>query len=129
MISHIAMHAYITAFTESITSTTGSTAEMRKVIDGWMVRAAKQPSEDGDCHISHTMSLSPYRRGWQPKRPAALRIGPSLSAKSAACLSDLKGIYRQTFRRIKFREFLTSSSAATNSRTSLAFCMSGRNRR
>lgn len=30
---------------------------MQRVIDAWVVHAEKQPSEDGDYHMSHTMSL------------------------------------------------------------------------
>ncbi|WP_142779620.1 SCO family protein [Agrobacterium sp. T29] len=51
------MHGYVTAFTDRITGVTGEPEEMRKVIDGWMVHAAKLPSDDGDYHMSHTMSL------------------------------------------------------------------------
>jgi protein SCO1/2 len=51
------MHGYVTAFTDRITGVTGTPEEMQKVIDGWIVYAARQPSEDGDYHMSHTMSL------------------------------------------------------------------------
>lgn len=51
------MHGYVNAFTDRITGITGAPDEMRKVIDGWKVFAAKIPSEDGDYHMSHTMSL------------------------------------------------------------------------
>ncbi|WP_245295110.1 SCO family protein [Pararhizobium antarcticum] len=51
------MHGYVNAFTDRITGITGKSEEMRKVIDGWMVHAAKLPSSDGDYHMSHTMSL------------------------------------------------------------------------
>lgn len=51
------MHGYVTAFTDRITGVTGRAEEMQKVIDGWMIHAAKQPSEDGNYHMSHTMSL------------------------------------------------------------------------
>jgi protein SCO1/2 len=51
------MHGYVNAFTDRITGITGKPEEMRKVIDGWKVFAAKIPSEDGDYHMSHTMSL------------------------------------------------------------------------
>lgn len=51
------MHGYVTAFTDRITGVTGSPLEMQKVIDGWIVHAAKLPSEDDDYHMSHTMSL------------------------------------------------------------------------
>lgn len=51
------MHGYVNAFTDRITGITGAPEEMRKVIDGWKVFAAKIPSEDGDYHMSHTMSL------------------------------------------------------------------------
>lgn len=51
------MRSYVTAFTDRITGITGSNQEMQKVIDGWMVFAAKLPSSDGDYHMSHTTSL------------------------------------------------------------------------
>jgi protein SCO1/2 len=51
------MHGYVTAFTDRITGVTGTPAEMRKVIDGWRVHAAKLPGANGDYHMSHTMSL------------------------------------------------------------------------
>lgn len=51
------MHGYVTAFSDRITGVTGKPDEMQKVIDGWIVYAAKQPSEDGEYHMSHTMSL------------------------------------------------------------------------
>lgn len=51
------MHSYVTAFTNRITGITGSQDEMQKVIDGWMIHAAKLPSSDGDYHMSHTTSL------------------------------------------------------------------------
>ncbi|WP_075291151.1 SCO family protein [Pararhizobium arenae] len=51
------MHGYVTAFTDRITGVTGNPEEMKKVIDGWMIHAAKLPSEDGDYHMSHTTSL------------------------------------------------------------------------
>lgn len=51
------MHGYVTAFTDRIRGITGRPEEMQKVIDGWMIHAAKLPSEDGDYHMSHTMSL------------------------------------------------------------------------
>jgi protein SCO1/2 len=51
------MHGYVNAFTDRITGITGAPEEMRKVIDGWKVFAAKIPSEGGDYHMSHTMSL------------------------------------------------------------------------
>ncbi len=51
------MHGYVTAFTNRITGITGKPEEMRKVVDGWMVYAEKVPSDNGDYHMSHTMSL------------------------------------------------------------------------
>ncbi|MDO1582574.1 SCO family protein [Rhizobium oryzicola] len=51
------MHGYVTAFTDRITGITGKPEEMKKVVDGWMIHAAKLPSEDGDYHMSHTVSL------------------------------------------------------------------------
>lgn len=51
------MHGYVTAFTDRITGITGKPEEMKKVIDGWMIHASKLPSEDGDYHMSHTVSL------------------------------------------------------------------------
>ncbi|MCO5154466.1 MULTISPECIES: SCO family protein [unclassified Shinella] len=51
------MHGYVTAFTDRIRGITGRPDEMQKVIEGWMIYAAKLPSEDGDYHMSHTMSL------------------------------------------------------------------------
>lgn len=51
------MHGYVTAFTDRITGITGKPDEMQKVIDGWIIHAAKLPSEDGDYHMSHTTSL------------------------------------------------------------------------
>ncbi len=51
------MHGYVTAFTDRIRGITGRPDEMQKVIEGWMIHAAKLPSEDGDYHMSHTMSL------------------------------------------------------------------------
>ncbi|WP_426128410.1 SCO family protein [Pararhizobium sp. PWRC1-1] len=51
------MHGYVTAFTDRITGITGKPEEMKKVIDGWMIHASKLPSENGDYHMSHTVSL------------------------------------------------------------------------
>ncbi|MBF2714425.1 SCO family protein [Agrobacterium vitis] len=51
------MHGYVTAFTDRITGITGKPEEMKKVVDGWMIHASKLPSEDGDYHMSHTVSL------------------------------------------------------------------------
>ncbi|GAA4158928.1 SCO family protein [Shinella granuli] len=51
------MHGYVTAFTDRITGITGRPEEMKKVVDGWMIHASKLPSEDGDYHMSHTVSL------------------------------------------------------------------------
>ncbi|MCO4319248.1 SCO family protein [Phyllobacterium sp. 21LDTY02-6] len=51
------LHGYVTAFSDRIRGVTGDPAEMRKVIDGWRVYARKEPAEDGDYHMSHTMAL------------------------------------------------------------------------
>ncbi|MGE6782367.1 SCO family protein [Ensifer adhaerens] len=51
------MRGYVTAFTDRITGITGKPEEMKKVVDGWIVYAEKVPSENGDYHMSHTMSL------------------------------------------------------------------------
>ncbi|MBB3655665.1 protein SCO1/2 [Rhizobium sp. BK650] len=51
------MHDYVNAFSSRITGITGRPEEMRKVSDGWFIHAAKLPSENGDYHMSHTVSL------------------------------------------------------------------------
>ncbi len=51
------MHDYVTAFSSRIMGITGTPEEMRKVSDGWFIHAAKLPSEDGNYHMSHTVSL------------------------------------------------------------------------
>lgn len=51
------LHQYLGAISDRITGITGDPAEMKKVIDGWMIYAAKLPSEDGNYHMSHTISL------------------------------------------------------------------------
>ena len=51
------MHGYVNAFTDRITGITGSQAEMKKVVDGWMVHASRLPGETDDYHMSHTTSL------------------------------------------------------------------------
>jgi protein SCO1/2 len=51
------MHDYVTAFSSRITGITGAPAEMRKVSNGWFVHAEKLPAEDGNYHMSHTVSL------------------------------------------------------------------------
>ncbi|UWU31794.1 SCO family protein (plasmid) [Rhizobium sp. WSM1274] len=51
------MHDYVTAFSPRITGITGNPDEMKKVADGWLVHASKLPSENGDYHMSHTVSL------------------------------------------------------------------------
>ncbi len=51
------MHNYVTAFSSRIRGITGSPDEMKKVADGWFIHAAKEASEDGDYHMSHTVSL------------------------------------------------------------------------
>jgi protein SCO1/2 len=51
------MHAYVNAFSSRITGITGRPEEMRKVADGWFIHAAKVPGENGDYHMSHTVSL------------------------------------------------------------------------
>jgi protein SCO1 len=51
------MHQYLGAISDRITGITGDPAQMKKVIDGWMIYASKLPSEDGNYHMSHTISL------------------------------------------------------------------------
>ncbi|MBO9100490.1 MULTISPECIES: SCO family protein [unclassified Rhizobium] len=51
------MHDYVSAFGDRIVGVTGRPEEMRKVMDGWMIRAEKVPSEDGNYHMSHTITL------------------------------------------------------------------------
>ncbi|MBB2866715.1 UNVERIFIED_ORG: protein SCO1/2 [Rhizobium esperanzae] len=51
------MHDYVNAFSSRITGITGDPQEMKKVVDGWLVHVAKLPSENGDYHMSHTVSL------------------------------------------------------------------------
>ncbi|HBF30674.1 SCO family protein [Rhizobium sp.] len=51
------MQEYLGAISNRITGITGDPAQMKKVIDGWMIYAAKLPSEDGNYHMSHTISL------------------------------------------------------------------------
>ena len=51
------MHEYVNAFSSRITGITGAPAEMKKVSDGWLIHASKLPSEDGNYHMSHTVSL------------------------------------------------------------------------
>jgi protein SCO1/2 len=51
------MHDYVTAFGSRIRGITGDPDEMKKVSDGWFIHASKIPSEDGDYHMSHTVSL------------------------------------------------------------------------
>lgn len=48
------LQEYLGAISNRIT---GDPAQMKKVIDGWMIYAAKLPSEDGNYHMSHTISL------------------------------------------------------------------------
>ncbi|OQP86631.1 SCO family protein [Rhizobium rhizosphaerae] len=51
------MHGYVNAFTDRITGITGSEAEMKKVVEGWMVHASRLPGEIDDYHMSHTTAL------------------------------------------------------------------------
>lgn len=51
------MHAYVTAFSDRITGVTGDPAQMKKVLDGWMIFAEKQPGNGSDYHMNHTTSL------------------------------------------------------------------------
>lgn len=51
------LQEYLGAISNRITGITGDPAQMKKVIDGWMIYAAKLPSEDGNYHMSHTISL------------------------------------------------------------------------
>lgn len=51
------MHDYVTTFGPRITGITGRPEEMKKVADGWMIHVARLPSEDGNYHMSHTVSL------------------------------------------------------------------------
>ncbi|MFC5760305.1 SCO family protein [Rhizobium sp. GCM10022189] len=51
------MHDYVTAFSSRITGITGTPQEMKKVSDGWFIHAEKLPAEDGNYHMSHTVSL------------------------------------------------------------------------
>lgn len=51
------MHEYVNAFSARITGITGKPDEMKKVSDGWFIHAEKLPSENGDYHMSHTVSL------------------------------------------------------------------------
>ncbi len=51
------MHAYVTAISDRITGVTGKPEEMKKVVDGWMIHAAKLPGEGGEYHMSHTTSI------------------------------------------------------------------------
>ncbi len=51
------MHSYVTAFGDRITGVTGTPDEMRKVSEGWLIHAQKEPSENGNYHMSHTVDL------------------------------------------------------------------------
>lgn len=51
------MHEYVNAFSSRIIGVTGKPEEMKKVADGWIIHAEKLPSENGDYHMSHTVSL------------------------------------------------------------------------
>ncbi len=51
------MRDYVAAFGDRIVGVTGRPEEMRKVMDGWMIRAAKVPSADGGYSMSHTITL------------------------------------------------------------------------
>ncbi len=51
------MHSYVTAFGDRITGVTGSVEEMKKVVSGWRIHAEKEPAENGDYHMNHTVDL------------------------------------------------------------------------
>lgn len=51
------LQEYLGAISNRITGITGDPVQMKKVIDGWMIYAAKLPSDDGNYHMSHTISL------------------------------------------------------------------------
>jgi protein SCO1/2 len=51
------MHSYVTAFGDRITGVTGSVEEMKKVASGWRIHAEKEPAENGDYHMNHTVDL------------------------------------------------------------------------
>ncbi|MFW2229575.1 SCO family protein [Rhizobium sp. CRRU65] len=51
------MHDYVTAFGDRITGVTGRVQEMKKVAKGWFIHAEKQPADDGNYHMSHTVDL------------------------------------------------------------------------
>ena len=51
------MHNYVHAFSDRITGITGQPAEMAKVVDGWMIHAAKLPGGGSNYHMRHTASL------------------------------------------------------------------------
>lgn len=51
------LQEYLGAISNRITGITGDPAQMKKVIDGWMIYASKLPSDDGNYHMSHTISL------------------------------------------------------------------------
>jgi protein SCO1/2 len=51
------MHDYVSAFSDRITGITGSSEETKKVTKGWFVHAEKEPAENGNYHMSHTVDL------------------------------------------------------------------------
>jgi len=51
------MHDYVTAFGQRITGVTGAQDEMTKVANGWFIHAEKEPADDGNYHMSHTVDL------------------------------------------------------------------------
>lgn len=51
------MHEYVDAFGDRITGITGKLDQMHKVMDGWMIHGEKLPSEGGNYHMSHTVTL------------------------------------------------------------------------
>ncbi|RWX81029.1 SCO family protein [Neorhizobium lilium] len=51
------MHQYVNAFGDRITGVTGSLNDIRKVSQGWFIHAEKEPSENGDYHMNHTVDL------------------------------------------------------------------------
>jgi len=51
------MHSYVNAFSSRIVGVTGSPEEMKRVADGWFIRASKKPNADGTYSMSHTVNL------------------------------------------------------------------------
>jgi protein SCO1/2 len=51
------MHSYVTAFSDRIKGVTGSPEEMKKVSGGWRIYAEKEPADNGNYHMNHTVDL------------------------------------------------------------------------